>query len=188
MYLKDDPQVAAWWSGNSKKMTKLKAHYELVKNHDGDKKPWWNTDEFDHNGNLTEDAAVKRIIAAASSSEPTDKPIYRGLTMTPENLRQYKVGNTIDMSLSSFTDYSDRAVMFAHTPGPNSKGSKKVVLELEPGAKVAPFSKALGSNSKTAFTDADEAESIAFGSFSIVSRVIDKNAGVYRITIRQENV
>ena len=115
----------------------------------------------------------KEIVARARNSEPTTKPLFRGMQVEKIDLSNYEPGTRISLPLSSFDD-QDWAIDFAQGKAWKAKEVQRlkdptgVIFQLEPGAKVAN----VGASS----------EKIAFGQFDIVAINPPKNVTVVRLS------
>lgn len=124
------------------------------------------------------------LVARAVHSEPTEKALWRGMQLTPEDLEAIKPGESMTMKLSSFTpNYSDAKQYakpddFRWISGDVPEDGVPVILKLEAGAKVAALTEDRQRN--------PQREHVAFGRFEVV----DVKPGVEsgspaEVTIRQ---
>lgn len=115
----------------------------------------------------------KEIVARAVHSEPTTKPIYRGMIIERADLLDSQVGTTVAMPLSSFDTEEHWAIDFAQGRAWQSEDVKKlkdpvpVLIRLEPGAKVA---------------NLKDSERVAFGQFDIEEVLPPKDVKVVRLS------
>lgn len=87
----------------------------------------------------------KEIVARAVRAEPSTEVFYRGMGVTQEQIDKLAVGQSISMPLSSFTGggpgskkYAIHFATESATGGVNRpKNAKPVLLQLQPGAKLA---------------------------------------------------
>ena len=114
----------------------------------------------------------KEIVARAVHSEPTTKPIWRGMIIERSKLVDSEVGKTIGLPLSSFDTDQSFAIDFAQGRAWQSEDVKKIkdpfpiIIQLEPGARVASLR---GS------------ERIAFGEFDVIDILPPEEVPIVRL-------
>lgn len=120
-----------------------------------------------------------KLLGQAVASAPSNSPeLYRGLTATPEHLKELKPGSSFDLPMSSFTEDRNFSESFARRWGPmiaRSHAKREgreapadthpVVMVLEPKAQALNISPLVSER---------QAEWITRGSFTI-TRVADDN-------------
>jgi hypothetical protein len=117
------------------------------------------------------------LVGALAAAEPSDRPLYRGIRVTPTAAQtDYKIGATVDVIPSAFSESLDAAVSHAGK-GPNDATlQERVVLIVEQGAKalrIWPFG-----------WYQNEFEWISGGRFVVLSNDVH-SSGKRFITVRQ---
>lgn len=123
----------------------------------------------------------KELLAQAVHSEPTTERYWRGMIAEPGYVASLTEGATISMPLSSFSaNYGmgkafgtprDLGGLYQSLDVP--KNGKSVVLQLEPGARVARL---------------PLREAVAFGRFQVVSKTVSRGGTLTDVTIRQTSM